>query len=256
MNGICDLVPKLILLEESGFLTKSDGDDENIVDWPFLDVTLPVEGAIWRFLDLHVTVKELLSRAITGHSAYGREFWSLLGESKPVDALYRVLTAYGWYYQRTRAYLSKSDLYKIYVLGVVFEYDEASRSEEKKRQYYCVAESVWMDSPISRVTLNTLQQFEADYTRLRNDFRRLISSIQAYMASYQTLTFLAERDGPALAGAEQTFSRLDAVNSMFGPDYLIFDRQAREWLLSRNFEALLAHHREVFANPLRFGFTP
>ena len=255
VKGICDLVPNLILLEESGFLTKKDGDDENTVDWPFLDVTLPVEGAIWRFLDLHVTVKELLSRAITGQSAYGREFWRLLGERKPVDALYRVLTSHGWYYQQTRAYLSKSDLHKIYVLGVVLEYDEVSRSEEKKRQYVCVAESVWMDSPISRVTLISLQQFEADYTRLRNDFRRLISDIQAYMASYQTLTFLAESDSPALGGTEQTFSRLDAVNSMFGPSCKSFDRKARGLLQSRNFEALLAHHREVFANPLRFGFV-
>jgi len=254
-KGICELVPKLILLQESGFLANSDGDDGDAIDWPFLDLSLPVELAIWRFLDLHVTVTELLSRAITGQSDGGREFWRLLGEGKHVDALYRVLTASGWYYQRSRAYLAKTDLHKVYVLGVVLEYDEASRSEEKKRQYVCVAESVWMHSPISRVSLNSLQQFEADYTRLRNDFRRLISNLQAYMTSYQTLTFLAENKSP-FAGAEQTFSRLDAVNSMFGSNCQSFDRQARGWLQSRNFEALLAHHREVFANPLRFGFEP
>ena len=193
-----------------------------------MDVTLPVEGAIWRFLDRHETVKDLLSRAITGQSAFGQEFWRLLGEGKPVDALYRVLTVNGCYYQRTRFYLSKTDLHTIYVLGVVLEYEEASRSEEKKRQYVCVAESVWMDSPISRVTLNSLQQFEADYTRLRNDFRRLISNIQAYMTSYQTLAFLAENEAP-FAGAG-SISRLDAVNTMFGTNCRSFDRQARGWL--------------------------
>lgn len=253
MIAICGLIPNLNKLQESGFLPKSDdhGDDVIAHDWPFLDTSIPAEGAIWKFLKDKVTAAELLSRSCTGSGRQGEEFWRHLEEQKPVNAVYRALLGDRWAFDaQSRSALFDKDIRTLFAVGVALEYDDAVDDDEKVKQYLCVANTVWLDSEVLQVNLSTLDAFEADYTRLRDDFLALMSSIQTYMASTQTRSFLADLDDP-LAGAEQTFSRLDALNSMFGSPGL--DQKAKVLLTSRNYEALLAYHREIYSNPLRFG---
>lgn len=252
VNTICQLVPKLVVLKEFGFLPN---DDEVLQhEYPFLDNTLPVECAFNMYFDLHMTVPTLMARACTGTHRKGVQFWSLLDERKPVDALYHALKGDDWKtYSRNRFQLNTSDIHNCFVFGVVSEFVSTVSNDEKREQYASVARNVWNDGAgVRHVNLTTLDAFEADYGRLRVVFRDLIGSIRAYFASTKTEEFLAEMDDP-LAGSEQTFSRMDAMNTVY--DFKS-DPRVKQWVESRNYQQLLSHHRDMFNNPLRFGFSP
>lgn len=242
--AICQLVPKLELLRDKGFLPSVCKDP-----YPFLG-TEPCHIAIADFLsDGGIN---LLARRCTGLSCRCPTFFALLEEGKLMDALYHALTRGMYMTWLARRYLDRSEIHEIFVLGVAMEY-RSILSTEEFFNYVCVAEVVWRETDFrGHGNFGCYSTFEATYNRHRTKFRGLIGKIRAYLAFDETKQFLKET-GPPPGRPDQMLTRQDAVDSVYKLGGS--NRNVRAWLEERNFPMLHSHHRDLFNNPLKFGLT-